>query len=252
MIDLFRNFGGKIIWSADGISLEELIKIIEGDFPRNYVAVKLDRLFLTKYGLSAISEVQKRGIPVFADAKIVEIPSKVNEVVKLHLEHQPWMLNVMAGVCNNGITPQHPGNLDADELYQFANLCKDAGTKSCVVTVLTSKTDDLAKQEFGKSTLGAVAYYARLAIDCDITDIVCSPIEARSVKTLNGLDINTPGVRLPESDNDDQARVMTPAKALDNGATRLVIGRDLSRNGEFMDNFSKIMANIEGVKLYER
>jgi orotidine-5'-phosphate decarboxylase len=246
---LFENFNGKLIWSADGISLEELISIIDGDFPKDSVAIKLDRLFLTKHGLSAISEVQKRGVPVFADAKIIEIPSKVDELAKLHLEQQPWMLNAMAAICNNGITLRYPGNLTGDELYQFASLCKDAGTKSCVVTVLTSKTEDLARQEFGKSTIETVAYYAKLAVECGITDIVCSPIEAKSVRNLGSVDINTPGVRLPESDKDDQARVMTPAKALENGATRLVIGRDLSRGGKFTENFARIMENIEGGKI---
>jgi orotidine-5'-phosphate decarboxylase len=37
---------------------------------------------------------------------------------------------------------------------------------------------------------------------------------------------------------------MTPAKALANGATRLVIGRDLSRNGEFQKNYKRILENI--------
>lgn len=248
---MFEKFKGKIIWSADGISLEELLRIIDGDFPKDSVAIKLDRLFLTKYGLASISEIQRRGVPVFADAKIVEIPSKVNEVAKLHLEYQPWMLNAMAGVCSTGTSlSSNPDAPEVDELYQFANLCRDAGTKSCVVTVLTSKTEQLAEKEFGKPVFEAVTFYATGAINCGITDVVCSPLEAKIVQALGGhIGINTPGVRLPESSNDDQSRVMTPAKALANGATRLVIGRDLSRDGKFTENLAKIMANIEGGKI---
>lgn len=243
---LFEGFNGKIIWSADGISLKEIIEIIEkGDFPRD-VAIKLDRLFLTKYGLQAIDEVQKLGVPVFADAKIAEIPTKTNEIAKLHLEFAPWMLNVMADVCSNGIT-EVCGDEKLDELAQFAQLCEDVGTKSCAVTVLTSKTNKLAEKEFGKSALDAVVFLSKLAIECGVRDIVCSPMEAKSVRMLDGLTgINTPGVRLPESSSDDQSRIMTPAKALENGATRLVIGRDLSRDGKFAENYLKIMANIEG------
>jgi len=90
-------------------------------------------------------------------------------------------------------------------------------------------------------------FMSKLAIECGVRDIVCSPMEAKSVRMLDELTgINTPGVRLPESSSDDQSRIMTPAKALENGATRLVIGRDLSRDGKFAENYLKIMANIEG------
>ena len=247
VVNLFENFKGKIIWSADGISLEEIIKIIKfGDFPKKDIAIKLDRLFLTRYGLYAIGEIQKLGVPVFADAKIVEIPSKTNEIAKLHLDFSPWMLNVMADVCSDGIIPAC-GLEKADELAQFAQLCKNAGTKSCAVTILTSKTEEMVQKEYGKSSQDAVEMLARLAIECGITDIVCSPLEAKIVRAIDNLiDINTPGVRLPESSADDQSRIMTPNKALENGATRLVIGRDLSRDNKFTDNYFKIMANIEG------
>ena len=95
-------------------------------------------------------------------------------------------------------------------------------------------------------------------MDCGVSDIVCSPQEVAEVRRLkkinvdtgewqpNGIEINTPGVRLPGSSKDDQARVMTPCQALASGANRLVIGRDLSRDGKFSQNFAKIMANIEG------
>ena len=250
MVWLFENFKGRIIWSADGVTLEYILQMIDsGNFPQD-VAIKLDRLFLTLYGLDSIARVQDRGVPVFADAKIVEIPSKSLELTKLHLRYQPWMLNAMADICNTGINQSSSSNLknfSPDALSDFAGLCKDAGTLSCAVTVLTSKTDELVMKEFGKPTLDAVLFLAQLAIDCGVTDIVCSPIEAKSVRALDILTgINTPGVRLPESSSDDQARIMTPSKSLKNGATRLVIGRDLSRDGKFAENYLKIMANIEG------
>lgn len=245
---MFENFKGNIIWSADGISLPELLNTLRReDFPREHVAVKLDRLFLTTYGLNAISAVQQLGIPVFADAKIIEIPSKVQEIAKLHLEHRPWMLNAMAGICNNGVAPTRPGDSEADEIYQFANLCRDAGTKSCVVTVLTSKKPNFASHEFNSTVREAVEFYTELSINCGITDIVCSPLEASYVRALDpSIDINTPSVRLPDSSKDDQGRVATPAEALAYGATRLVIGRDLSRGGKFKENYAAIMANING------
>lgn len=249
------KFTGKIIWSADNLTDKELLEIVTGaDFPREKVAVKLDRLFLTKYGLAMIRRVQEEaGVAVFADAKIVEIPSKTLEIVKVHLEYQPWMLNVMAGICNTGVVPRvvlvDDDEVPDDVLCEFAKLCKEAGTKSCVVTVLTSKTDELAMWEFGRDSNRQVMRYADLAHYAGLTDLVCSPLEAR-VLSQKGLAseivLNTPGVRLMTSSRDDQSRVATPREALEAGARRLVIGRDLSRDGKFLENLAKIEADMAG------
>ncbi len=252
---MFENFTGRIIWSADNFTDRELLEIVaRADFPREKVAVKLDRLFLTKYGFRMIRRVQEgAGVPVFADAKIVEIPSKTLEIVKLHLEYQPWMLNVMAGICNTGVLPMvallDDEDSEMDVLCEFARLCKGAGTKSCAVTVLTSKTPTLTKWEYGREPVKQVMRYATLAHFAGLTDLVCSPLEAKMLRQdrgLPGIELNTPGVRLATSEKHDQARVMTPREALAAGATRLVIGRDLSREGKFAENLAKIEVNIAG------
>lgn len=247
---MFENFKGKVIWSADGIGLKSILKMIDGgNFPKD-VAIKLDRLFLTKYRLSAIKKVQERGVPVFADAKIVEIPSKSLELTKLHLKYQPWMLNAMADICNTGITPHsnsNPNKYHPDALNEFARLCKESGTLSCAVTVLTSKEEDLVSQEFGKSKQEAVEFFAKLSIDCSLTDIVCPAPCITGVNKLGQIGTNPAGIRLPEDSIRDQSRtsVLTPARALAGGATRLVIGQSLSEGGKFHENYAKIMANIE-------
>lgn len=251
----FSDWNGKIIWSADGLSWSELREILSRDsFPREEVAVKLDRLFLTKYGLDKIAAVQEMGIPVFADAKIVEIPSKTMEIVRLHLEYRPWMLNVMAQVMNTGVNQgmRDEGTTDEplDVLCDFASACADVGTRSCVVTVLTSKTENLVEYEYNTDPKSAVYDYVSVASSCGVTDIVCSPKEADFLRNevqgqwTGNLKFNTPGVRLPDSSKDDQARVMSPGEALAKGVDRLVIGRDLSRNGDFAGNLAKILANI--------
>lgn len=241
----------QIIWSADGISKGDLFQILANDnFPRDRVAVKLDRLFLTQYGLQTISDVQNIcQVPVFADAKIIEVPSKVLEITKLHLEHQPWMLNVMAGACNTYITPHTPirkrSDSEYDLLYHFAVLCREADTLSCAVSVLTSKTTSAVKHEYRTDPNAATVNYAHLMQDCALTDIVCSPQEVEAL--LNNdirLDINTPGIRLPGSNLDDQSRVNTPSGAFAAGVKRIVVGRDIYRVGE---NYETIFTNIEKI-----
>jgi orotidine-5'-phosphate decarboxylase len=59
--------------------------------------------------------------------------------------------------------------------------------------------------------------------------IVCSPEEAQSVRSVidPNMALVTPGIRPAGSEAGDQKRIMTPAKALQAGASHLVIGRPI-------------------------
>lgn len=241
----------QIIWSAD-VDVYDLERVITKQALPKGTVIKLDRLFFENNDKSLIEFCQEHGYPVFVDAKIIEIPDKVVAIAETYLKHKPWMLNVMAGACSTGLSEsEDPKRVDA--LARFAKACSDAGTRSCAVTVLTSKTESTSMQEFGVSSLEQVSCYAKMMKLCRMTDIVCSPLEAyelRRTHEFEGLDINTPGVRLPDSSVDDQARIMTPARALSNGADRLVIGRDLTNgDGDIVErvkrNYARIMENIE-------
>jgi orotidine-5'-phosphate decarboxylase len=237
------NAADVVIWSAD-VGENTLDKVLVEGLLLRYV--KLDRLGLTRMGLGKIKDVQDRGFSVFADAKIAEIPDKVIEIAKLHLEYQPWMLNCMAGVSSTGfIGDDDPKKVDG--LKRFADLCLTAGTKPCAVTVLTSKSPDMVAREFNNRTpIEQVLIYVEMLLEAGFTDVVCSSKEVPAIRAesrFDGLELNTPGIRLPESDARDQARVGTPAAAIAAGATRLVIGSDLT-NGDFSTNFQRIADNL--------
>ena len=55
----------------------------------------------------------------------------------------------------------------------------------------------------------------------------------------NNFELITPGIRLKIENKDDQNRIMTPDEALNNGASKLVIGRSISKakdpNKAFLD-----------------
>ncbi len=250
----------QIIWSAD-TTWENIKAVIENEALPKGTVIKLDRLFFETHNKDTITYCQDRGYPVFADAKIIEIPDKTLGIAGVYLDYKPWMLNVMAGCCSTGYTTKkepekiqdNPKSKDA--LERFANACAEVGTKSCAVTVLTSKTEDLCLEEYSALPIDQVLFYVELMCDACLTDIVCSPLEATSIRKearYNGLSINTPGVRLPGSNADDQARILTPVKALLGGSNRLVIGRDLIRGDENLSlvervkiNYARIIENIK-------
>lgn len=104
------------------------------------------------------------------------------------------------------------------------------------VTVLTSasKEDIHAagfKKEFSSDMSRLVAKRAAMAKEAGCAGIVCSGVEVKMIKESFGQNFLavTPGIR-PDWDNvgkDDQQRVTTPARAIENGSDYLVIGRPI-------------------------
>lgn len=141
------------------------------------------------------------------------------------------MLNCMAGSVSS-LTIEHQNPDMIDGLKMFADACHEAGTLPCGVTVLTAKKPHVVSSEFnGRSPIDQVLTYVGILARCGFTDIVCSPEEVaaiRSVPDFDHLNLNTPGIRLPDSKADDQARTSTPEGAVAAGATRLVIGRPIT------------------------
>ena len=246
----------KIIWSAD-VSAECIKEAVKSGVLPKGMMIKLDRLgFLSGIPRGMIEMCQEIGYPVFVDAKIIEVPTKVLRIAYLYLQHRPAMLNIMAGACSTGVfdpewrEASHNEVMDqrndVDLMQRFAQLCKFYGTESCAVTVLTSKTDEMTRREYGTSAMTKVLDYASMMERAGIQNIVCSAEEAKVIKASCKLTINTPGIRLPGTDTRDQARIMTPLKAFAAGADRLVIGSNLTDGeGAFVDRLAR---NIERLR----
>lgn len=100
--------------------------------------------------------------------------------------------------------------------------------KILAVTVLTSYDEaDLAEAGYRLGVRDLVALRARQARDIGIDGLVCSPEEASHLRGVVGprVALVTPGIRPAGADAGDQKRIMTPARAISEGADYLVVGR---------------------------
>ena len=100
--------------------------------------------------------------------------------------------------------------------------------KLLAITALTSFDDESWTAIGGQLPISdQVIRLAKLAKDC----VVCSALEAKMIREACGDDflIVTPGIRPSFATSDDQKRVATPASALQDGASRLVIGRPITQ-----------------------
>jgi orotidine-5'-phosphate decarboxylase len=89
---------------------------------------------------------------------------------------------------------------------------------------------------------------ASLAVDSGADGLVCSPLEVGSLfRSLRpGTLFVTPGVRPSGSAVGDQKRVATPAEAVRDGATHLVVGRPVLAAPDPVAAAQAIVAEIGG------
>lgn len=124
------------------------------------------------------------------------------------------------------------------------------------VTVLTSvSSDDLVeagyREDYSTDLRQLVMKKAAMAKKAGCAGIVCSGQEVQAVKTELGRDFQvvTPGIR-PAGEKvaaDDQARVVTPAMAIESGSDYLVIGRPIRDADDPVAAAQAVAKEIQGV-----
>ncbi|MGH6741166.1 MAG: orotidine-5'-phosphate decarboxylase [Bradyrhizobium sp.] len=103
--------------------------------------------------------------------------------------------------------------------------------KILAVTVLTSyDDDDLHAAGYRLNVSDLVEARAQQAQVLGIDGLVCSPLEATSLRKIVGHQMNlvTPGIRPAGAEVGDQKRIMTPSRAIAAGADYLVVGRPIT------------------------
>jgi orotidine-5'-phosphate decarboxylase len=172
-------------------------------------------------GPAVITLLVEHGYSVFLDLKFYDIPNTVASAVRsattlgvrmltLHAAGGPAMLvaarEVLDGVAN-------PPQLLA-------------------VTVLTSM-DQMQVNAVGlkRSPAEQVALLARISLEAGIHGFVCSPREVADLRALTGPNgvLVTPGIRPVGAAVGDQKRIATPAEALRQGASYIVVGRPITQ-----------------------
>jgi orotidine-5'-phosphate decarboxylase len=116
-------------------------------------------------------------------------------------------------------------------MMEDAKAAAPAGTKVVGVTVLTSLDgSDLASIGLAADPHALVERLTALSREAGLDGVVCSGNEVAAAKKLwpDGFFV-VPGVRPADGPAGDQKRVMTPRKALDAGASILVVGRPITQ-----------------------
>jgi orotidine-5'-phosphate decarboxylase len=171
-------------------------------------------------GNSLIRELRERGFDVFLDLKLHDIPNTVAGAVRSATQAGASLLTVHA---SGG----------AAMLTAAAEAASVPGApKLLAVTVLTSMdANELAGVGVTASPAEQVLRLAKLAKAAGIDGMVCSAEEVNTLRTETGPQtmLVVPGIRPAGAAVEDQRRIATPAIAITQGASMLVVGRPITR-----------------------
>ena len=189
-------------------------------------------------GPATIDAIVRLGKPVFADAKLHDIPSQVRTAAERLANHGArW------------VTAHVSGGID---MLQAAVEGLSAGAGGAEVgilgvSVLTSlDKNDLERIGIQRSPGQLVGKMAKVAAVAGCEGVVCSPQELNVVaQAAPGLLRVTPGIR-PENLEDDQARTASPVEAMRRGASLLVIGRPITQAADPAAAAEQIHTQIMG------
>ena len=224
-----------IIVAVDKHNLNDALSLADSLDPA-LCRLKVGKELFTVCDIQIIQAFHERGFEVFLDLKFHDIPNTTAQAVLSAADMGVWMTNIHAMV-------------GTDTMRLCKSRLQDGGydTLLIAVTVLTSMTQaNLSELGIQRSVSEQVRHLAGLTHDSGLDGVVCSAQEAQLLKQKFGKQFRliTPGIRLVEDAKDDQARICTPAQALQNGSDYLVIGRSITNASNPNDKLHTILAGI--------
>jgi len=230
----------RIILALDLPNKEKATELLDtiGEQVR-YVKVGMELFY--KEGFPLIELLKKRGLNIFLDLKLHDIPNTVGNAIAQLTKMEVDMLNVhvaggvkMMEAAKNGLEKGLTSGQKKPSLIG--------------VTQLTSTDERMLKTEIGipLSVEQSVRNYAKLAKLAGLDGVVASPLEVEAIKKECGHTFLTvtPGIRLAGDNSDDQKRITTPKQAFDLGTDFIVIGRSIRDSIDPKLTFKKIISSL--------
>jgi len=204
----------------------------------------IDKIFTVKLGLEFFNANGKNGIQKFnnigvnnlmLDLKLHDIPQTIYKSIIALEDIKFGFLTIHA----------QGGKAMIQKAKEAASKIKSR-PKILMVTILTSLNDnDLKIMGNNSSVTKQVEHFAKMAKEMGV-GIVCSGHEAKIVRKIIGpdLEIFSPGIRMPNDNNDDQKRACSPLDGIKNGCDKLIMGRSLMK-GNIEENLNQVSASLK-------
>ena len=203
--------------------------------------VKVGMTLFYAEGPSVVEAMRERGLRVFLDLKVHDIPFQVQGAVRSAAMTGADIISIHGLGTSAMVAAARKGAEEA---------AAASGRERCrlvAISVLTSMDQQaLAEVGIDRPIPEEVSILASNSFRAGADGIVCSPQEAAQMRGLLGPDalIVTPGVRPAGSAVGDQKRIATPSAAIAAGASKLVIGRPITGAADPVAAFDAICAEL--------
>ena len=227
------TISNKVIVALDSNDLEKINKLI--DIIKNHIfGVKIGYEFFFNFGLKGYKKIQNKDINIFLDLKLHDIPNTVEKGIEAISFLKPYFATVHIS--------------GGDRMLETTNI-KKKEIKILGVSALTSLDDKQVKKYYLRENVNKlVTDFTYCAIENKLDGLICSPHEIKLVKKIAGnkLIIVTPGIRTYFNyKKDDQKRTMTAGGAVSLGADYVVVGRQIIKSDEPLNQLMQINSEIE-------
>ena len=222
----------KIIVALDSNNLSKTIKLVK--ILKNEVfAFKIGYQFFYKFGLIGYKKVYSICPKIFLDLKLHDIPNTVEKGLEALIKMKPLLTTIHISGGDNMMTTSSKNKKN---------------TKILGVSILTSLDSDQTKKYYNQKNISTlVKKFTKAAKKNGLDGVVCSPQEIKYIRKEVGKNfiVVTPGIRISSKlRNDDQKRVETPNKAMNQGASYLVIGRPITKSKDPLKTLKEINKSL--------
>lgn len=233
----------RLIVALDVASMEEMQAVVAslGDSV-TYYKVGMELFYAA--GEQTVRYLRDAGKSVFLDLKLHDIPNTVAQGVRSLTRLGAQLLTIHG---QGGAVMMAKAVEAAKEAAEELGVARP---KLLAITVLTSFDEDTWAATGGSLPIAErVVSLAKLAKEAGMDGVVASPLEAKLIREACGEDflIVTPGIRPAFAAANDQKRIATPAGALRDGASRLVIGRPITKAENPQEAVRLIIGEMESV-----
>ena len=218
-----------IIVAVDESNIDSFKRVIDS-LDNNLCMVKIGSVSFNALGHQVILYAANKGFDIFLDLKLHDIPNTVKKSIEGLVSLPIKMLTIHTS--------------GGKQMMQAAmQAVERSNIKVFGVTALTSLLDFDTNQIYKRDVVDQVEAMLDLAEESGIDGVVCSPHELHLVAARDALLSITPGIRLRDSD-DDQNRIMTPKEAIDLGANYIVVGRPITEAQDIKDALQEIHNSV--------
>jgi len=169
-------------------------------------------------GPAVLDPLKKRNKKIFLDLKLHDIPQTVANAVKTAASHGVNLMTVHAV----------GGRAMLEAAATAACECEHPPKLVAVTTLTSLSQEDFSDLGINRTISEQALALGELAVSSGIDGLVTSAHEAGALRErFPSALLVTPGIRMPDGDVGDQKRVATPAFAVQQGSTHLVVGRPI-------------------------